>query len=80
MFSPISRSLLARTATAALLIGLTAGIGAQAADLSLPQPQMSLPLGHDDVREVQNQLIALGFEPGSADGQVGPATTSAAKQ
>jgi hypothetical protein len=58
-----------------------------------PQPQQSLqsdnsaaanlpaiPLGHDDVREVQNQLIALGFDPGAADGQIGPATTAAAQQ
>src|SRR5436190_19082143 len=39
-----------------------------------------LALGHDDVREVQNQLIALGFDPGPADGQVGPATIGAAQQ
>src|SRR5205814_6205766 len=38
------------------------------------------PLGHDDVREVQNQLIALGFDPGAADGQTGPATIAAAQQ
>src|SRR5437868_1802481 len=40
----------------------------------------SMPLGHDDVREVQNQLIALGFDPGVADGQIGPATNAAAQQ
>jgi Putative peptidoglycan binding domain len=55
-----------------------------------PQPQAALPasnanlpplpLGHDDVREVQNQLIALGFDPGPADGQPGPATLAAAQQ
>jgi peptidoglycan hydrolase-like protein with peptidoglycan-binding domain len=39
-----------------------------------------LPLGHDDVRELQNQLIALGFDPGAADGQGGPATDAAAQQ
>ena len=39
-----------------------------------------LPLGHDDIREVQNQLIALGFDPGTADGQAGPATDAAAQQ
>ena len=39
-----------------------------------------LALAHDDVREVQNQLIALGFDPGPADGQVGPATIGAAQQ
>ena len=39
-----------------------------------------VPLGHDDVREVQNQLIALGFDPGAADGQIGPATNAAAQQ
>lgn len=77
--------MLAGTAAAALLIGWVAGIGAQAADPSLPQEQASqpappLPLGHDDVREVQNQLIALGFDPGPADGQIGSATTAAAQQ
>lgn len=39
-----------------------------------------VPLGYDDVREVQNQLIALGFDPGAADGQIGPATNAAAQQ
>jgi hypothetical protein len=39
-----------------------------------------LPLGQDDVREAQNQLIALGFDPGPADGQAGPATVAAAQQ
>jgi hypothetical protein len=86
MFTSTSK-LLAGTAAVALLIGLTAGIG-QAADPSLPQQQAALPanstpplpLGHDDIREVQNQLIALGFDPGPADGQIGPATTAAADQ
>ena len=40
----------------------------------------AVPLGHDDVREAQNQLIALGFDPGAADGQIGPATNTAAHQ
>jgi len=40
----------------------------------------AVPLGHDDVREVQNQLIALGFDPGAADGEIGPATNAAAQQ
>ena len=40
----------------------------------------ALPLGQDDVREVQTQLIALGFDPGAADGQAGPATVAAAQQ
>ena len=48
----------------------------QQANTNLPP----LPLGHDDVREVQNQLIALGFDPGAADGQAGPATVAAAQQ
>jgi hypothetical protein len=80
------------TAAAALLIGWAAGVGAQTTNESLPPQQAwlpasgptanlpSLPLGHDDVREVQNQLIALGFEPGPADGQAGPATIAAAQQ
>jgi peptidoglycan hydrolase-like protein with peptidoglycan-binding domain len=40
----------------------------------------ALPPGHDDVREVQSQLIALGFDPGPADGEPGPATVTAAQQ
>jgi len=39
-----------------------------------------LPLGHDGIREVQSQLIALGFDPGPADGESGPATLGAAQQ
>jgi hypothetical protein len=27
-----------------------------------------LPLSHDGIREVQSQLIALGLDPGPADG------------
>jgi hypothetical protein len=80
--------LFASAASAALLIGLAAGSSAQAAD---PEPQQQasapattqappLPLGHGDIREVQNQLIALGYNPGPADGQIGPATTMAADQ
>lgn len=83
--------LLAGSAAAALLIGWTAGAGAQT-NIQPLQQEASLPatgtmanlpplaLGHDDVREVQNQLIALGFDPGPADGQIGPATQSAAQQ
>lgn len=39
-----------------------------------------LPLDHDGIREVQSQLIALGFDPGPADGETGPATLSAVQQ
>ena len=101
-------------ATAALLVGWAAGVGAQSTNQPAPPPLPSsaqgdtapnsappsaqpsaqapapqqqaninlppLPLGHDDVREVQNQLIALGFDPGAADGQAGPATAAAAQQ
>jgi len=49
-------------------------------DNSAAANQPAIPLGHDDVREVQNQLIALGFDPGAADGQIGPATNAAAQQ
>jgi len=107
---------IAGIATAALLIGWAAGVGAQspnqpalpplppatqgntaqnnappsaqapAAPQSPAAPPASnanlpaLPLGQDDVREVQNQLIALGFDPGGADGEAGPATIAAAQQ
>lgn len=92
MYRPSTRPLrlLAGTAAAALLIGWAAGVGAQTSDLpqqaSVPSygaaPNMLPPLalGQNDVREVQNQLIALGFDPGPADGQAGPATVSAAQQ
>jgi peptidoglycan hydrolase-like protein with peptidoglycan-binding domain len=40
----------------------------------------ALPLGPDGVRDVQSQLIALGFDPGAADGEAGPATIAAAQQ
>ncbi len=56
---------------------------AQAPANAQQQATSSLPplqLGHDDVRELQNQLIALGFNPGSADGQIGPATQAAVQQ
>src|SRR5471030_1317308 len=75
--------LLAGTAAAALLIGWASGVGAQTTTAPLPQQQASLPplpLGQNDVREVQNQLIALGFDPGPADGQAGPATVAATQQ
>jgi hypothetical protein len=107
---------IAGIATAALLIGWVAGVGAQSTDQpalpplppapqggtaqdNVPAPTQApaepqsqaalpasnanlppLPLGQDDVREVQNQLIALGFDPGAADGQAGPATVTAAQQ
>ena len=95
---------LAGVATAALLIGWAAGVGAQSVtppplpplqgDTSQkagPQPQAALlgtnspvpaaaPLSREDVKETQNQLIALGFDPGTADGEAGPATVSAAQQ
>ena len=102
---------IAGIATAALLVGWAAGLGAQSTNQPGPSPSPPtaqagtaqdnaapsaqpvavpgqqananlppLPLGHDDVREVQNQLIALGFDPGAADGQTGPATIAAAQQ
>ena len=40
----------------------------------------SLPLDHDGIHEVQRQLIALGFDPGAADGETGPATMNAVTQ
>ncbi len=88
--STIPLRLLAGTAAAALLIGSSAGVKAQANDLPSAPQQASLssdttdnapvPLGPENAREVQNQLIALGFDPGAADGQIGPATIGAAQQ
>jgi peptidoglycan hydrolase-like protein with peptidoglycan-binding domain len=91
--SSIVRQPIAAIAIAALLAGWAAGAGAQSPTPAAPaappvatpgQPAAPnyppLPLGHDDIREVQNQLIALGFDPGSADGQAGPATQAAAQQ
>ncbi len=84
--------LLAGAAIAALLIGGVVGAAAQAADPSVgpqeaslpangtPESSSSIPLGQANAREVQNQLIALGFDPGPADGQIGPATIAAAQQ
>jgi hypothetical protein len=87
----IPLKLFAGTAASALVIGLAGGAGA--ADVPVAEAQQasvsgastvdtqpSIPLGPENLREVQNQLIALGFNPGPADGQVGPATASAAQQ
>jgi len=83
--------LFAGAAAAALVVGWAADAGAQNY-VFVPQEQASapatsptanlppLPLGQNDVREVQNQLIALGYDPGPADGQIGPATTAAVQQ
>jgi peptidoglycan hydrolase-like protein with peptidoglycan-binding domain len=35
------------------------------------------PLGRDEVREVQERLLAFGFNPGPFDGNVGPMTVGA---
>jgi hypothetical protein len=94
MFRPCTRRMrfLAGTAVAALVIGCAAGAGAQTSDPSIGPQQASLPandtaadppavpLGRENAREVQNQLISLGFDPGPADGQIGPATIAAAQQ
>jgi len=107
-FAPALKPI-AGIATAALLVGWAAGVGAQSTNQPAPPPLPlitqvppsapapaapqaqaalpasnstlpPLPLGQDDVREAQNQLIALGFDPGPADGQAGPATVAAAQQ
>lgn len=71
-----------------------AGSSAQQGDAQAPTQQAAtaaptdsntmnlppLPLGHDGIREVQTQLLSLGFNPGPADGQNGPATLAAAQQ
>jgi hypothetical protein len=79
----------------ALLILWSASAGAQTDPTPPPLPQAvqgdapasapastfpTLPIGSDGIRDVQSQLIALGFEPGAADGQAGPATVAAAQQ
>ncbi len=86
------RSLKLLCGVAAVALFACGMVGAQAAndpvppqEASLPaqnagESQPAIPLGPVNVREVQNQLIALGFEPGPADGQIGPATASAAQQ
>lgn len=86
------RSLKLLSGVAAVALFASGIVGAQAANDPVPQQGASLPapgaaesppavpLGPVNVREVQNQLIALGFDPGPADGQVGPATLSAAQQ
>ena len=47
---------------------------------SSASPLPPLPLDHDGIREVQSQLIALGFDPGAADGETGPATMAAVQK
>ncbi|MBS0540176.1 MAG: peptidoglycan-binding protein [Proteobacteria bacterium] len=39
-----------------------------------------VPIGHEGIREVQTQLIALGFDPGVVDGEAGPATQAAVRK
>jgi peptidoglycan hydrolase-like protein with peptidoglycan-binding domain len=63
---------------AVALMGWAVGVGAQTASESMQLPP--LPPSHDGIREVQSQLIALGFDPGPADGETGPATMSAVQQ
>jgi hypothetical protein len=43
-------------------------------------PLPPLPLSRDGIFQVQSQLIALGFDPGGADGVAGPATLGAVQQ
>ncbi|MBV8392144.1 MAG: peptidoglycan-binding protein [Alphaproteobacteria bacterium] len=89
-------NLIAGVVICGVLTGLAVGVGAQtpgsteqpspqeqasaAPTGSLASPLPPLPLGHDGVREVQTQLIALGFDPGPVDGEAGPATLAAAQQ
>ncbi len=81
LYNPYTKplKLFAGTAAAVLLFGWAAGVGTQTAtEAPTQEPALPgtgttadlppLPLGHDDVREVQNQLISLGFDPGPADG------------
>lgn len=39
-----------------------------------------LPLGHNSIRELQTQLLELGFDPGPIDGEIGPATQAAVQR
>jgi len=75
-----------------LLMGGAAGAGAQTtSEPVLPQQAAAassnnetslppLPLGQDGIRDVQSQLTSLGFNPGPADGEVGPGTMDAVQQ
>lgn len=45
-----------------------------------PQPEPARPLTLDEVKEVQSLLKSLGFDPGGADGIVGPMTIAAVKR
>lgn len=49
---------------------------AQASNNGLPP----VPIGHDGIREIQTQLISLGFDPGPVDGEAGPATQAAVRK
>ncbi|HTR87427.1 MAG TPA: peptidoglycan-binding domain-containing protein [Reyranella sp.] len=86
---------IAATMVCAALIGFAASATAQttgeeipplpgqaaAAPASGPASTLPpLPLGHDGIVEVQHQLIALGFNPGPADGEVGPGTMEAVQR
>jgi hypothetical protein len=84
----------AGTAFATILVGWAVAVAAQTTSQPAPPPQQAaappanssttnlppMPLGQGGVQEVQAQLIALGFDPGPADGQAGPATLGAAQQ
>ncbi len=42
-----------------------------------PTPKSDLPLGHQEIVEIQSALLARGFPPGPVDGVVGPRTREA---
>jgi peptidoglycan hydrolase-like protein with peptidoglycan-binding domain len=44
----------------------------------IPVPIELVPLGRDEIREVQTKLLSFGFNPGPLDGTAGPMTRNAA--
>ena len=53
---------------------------AEQARPTVPPPAANRPLGADEVKEAQTLLKALGFDPGAADGIIGPNTINAVKR
>ena len=64
----------------ALAVGLLAQRIAGGADVQAPWPRDLAPLSRTQVRELQEALNSGGFDAGTADGVMGPATRSAVRR